>query len=146
VQAVKSHQIALIALLSEHASLFGLRVKILDWKDFPGGNTYHRRLDYMKEWLQTPAGQAPMHDPFLFHMSWTRNKDDKILFFRQMGEWHLQKQCIAKTPSAPFLAKISPSLCCSAEPLLTCHYKDKPSKIPCPNARNIDVGRASFWK
>lgn len=146
VEAVKSHQIALISLLSEHASLFGLRVKVLDWKDFPGGNTYHRRLDYMKEWLQSSSQQQPIHDPFLFHMSWTRNKDDKILFFRQMGEWHLQNQCIAKIPSPDLFAQVSLSNCCSAEALLTCHYKDKPSKIPCPHAPNIDVGRKPFWK
>ena len=28
--------------------------------------------------------------------------------------------------------------CCSPEPLITCHFRDKPSKIPCPDSPAID--------
>ena len=35
--------------------------------------------------------------------------------------------------------------CCAAEPIFSCHYKDKPSKLPCKNSPSIDKGRGSFW-
>jgi hypothetical protein len=35
--------------------------------------------------------------------------------------------------------------CCSAEPLITCFYKDKPSINPCPKGKIMDAGRKSFW-
>lgn len=35
--------------------------------------------------------------------------------------------------------------CCLVEPLVTCHYKDKSSAIPCPDVDNINRCRASFW-
>merc|ERR1712008_512433 len=43
-----SHQEVLNAKISEHASLFRLRVAILDGKDFPCGKQYHREKDLMK--------------------------------------------------------------------------------------------------
>jgi Nucleotide-diphospho-sugar transferase len=71
---MKSHQIALVALLQEHASLFGLQVYIFarDSPDFPGGYAYHNRKDYMRDLV---AGAV---EPVIFHMSWTLNKDNKV--------------------------------------------------------------------
>lgn len=46
----KSHQEALVQLMNEHTSLFGLRVKVLsrDMEEFPGGWHYHKRnKDFM---------------------------------------------------------------------------------------------------
>ena len=127
-----SHQQALIALLSEHVSLYGLRVKVLsrDTEEFPGGYHYHQVSGkYMRKLF---AGEV---HPYIFHMSWTLNKDNKLLFFKQMGEWYVQEQCVhKKVDDIPGLDKSKPtsyvSTCCSAEPLISCHYRDKPSKIP----------------
>ena len=80
----KSHQQALVALLDEYVSLFGMTVKVLsrDDDEFPGGYHYHMVSGkFMKRLF---SGDA---DPYLFHMSWTKNKDNKLLFLRQMGEW-----------------------------------------------------------
>jgi hypothetical protein len=134
----KSHQIALIALLAEHASLFGLRVKIFsrDGDDFPGGHAFNFRFSYMRDLF---AGAVR---PYIFHMSWTKNKDNKIKYLQQMGEWFVQPPC---APPEPGLAA-SAVLCCAADPLITCHYRDKPSKIPCKSSPNIDKGKPSFWK
>ena len=35
--------------------------------------------------------------------------------------------------------------CCSAKPFVNCHYKDKPSKIPCKDSEPIDKNGRSFW-
>lgn len=70
----KSHQMQLVALLAEHASLYGLRVKIWNrWSNsFPGGHAFHRRKDFMKDLVR--GKQVP----FIFHMSWTHNKDKYV--------------------------------------------------------------------
>ena len=141
----KSHQETLITLLAEYQSLFGLRVKVisLDDPDFPGGWHYHRRKDFMRQIAKEEIV------PTIFHMSWTQNKKNKLLFMKQMGMWYLKDQCIDKP-----LSEISPDengvisfveTCCSKEPIVSCHYRDKPSIIPCNDSPNIDKGRPSFW-
>lgn len=140
-----SHQQALIQVMTEHASMFGLRVKVLgrDMAEFPGGWHYHRRKDFMKDVVQGNANAK------IFHMSWTSNKMNKLKFFQQMGEWYLNEKCIGETKgtiagntTSP-LALIQP--CCLADAAITCHYKDKPSKIPCNDSPPIDKGGRSFW-
>ena len=66
-----SHQQALVAVLSEHASLYGLRVKVLsrDEDDFPGGFHYHQKSGHYMRALFN--GEK---NPYIFHMSWTKNK------------------------------------------------------------------------
>ncbi len=155
-----SHQQALVQIMAEHASLFGLRVKVLsrDMEEFPGGWHYHKRnKEFMKKIV---TGEVT---PYIFHMSWTKNKDNKIKFFQQMGLWHVQDVCIAQTKSnilehldgdsgeagtADENGNENPALlepCCLAEPNIICHYRDKPSKIPCTDKDPIDKGRPSFW-
>lgn len=91
VLSMTSHQQALAALLDEHSSLTGLRVKTLGGADFPGGECvfaichiekfsilrdeitgyhFHRKkeIDFMKD---VATGK---HVPYLLHMSWTTNK------------------------------------------------------------------------
>lgn len=143
--ATNSHQQAMIAVLNEHSSLYGLKVKVLsrDLEEFPGGYQWNQKSGkYMKALF---AGEIK---PIIFHMSWTLNKDNKLLYFRQMGEWYVQDKCIQHKKQDILgdggqgdLA----SECCAVEPLISCHYRDKPSKFPCPDAPNIDKGRASFW-
>lgn len=140
-----SHQQVLISTLQEHVSLHGLKAKVIsrDTDEFPGGYHFNQK-----------GGQF-MHDfydnkvhPIIFHMSWTLNKNNKILYFRQMGEWFVRDTCVARTRSNITTAVPSSDLsaiCCAAEPLVSCHYKDKPSKIPCKDSPNIDEGRPSFW-
>jgi Nucleotide-diphospho-sugar transferase len=65
IYATKSHQIALIATLSEFASRYGMKVKVLsrDTDEFPGGHAYHFRDEFMKLMFQGKV------QPYLFHMS-----------------------------------------------------------------------------
>jgi hypothetical protein len=142
-----SHQQALIALMSEHVSLYGLRAKVIsrDTDEFPGGYHFHQATGkYVRKLF---AGEV---DPYLFHMSWTLNKDNKLLFFQQFGEWYVQDQCIhKKVEDIPALLEEKDSTflstCCSAEPLISCHYRDKPSKIPCKDSPPIDKDKRSWW-
>jgi len=61
-----SHQITLISVLNEHASMYGLKTKILSRleDDFPGGYHFHNRKPYMREFINKK------HNPYIFHMSW----------------------------------------------------------------------------
>ena len=141
-----SHQQVLISLLSEHVSLYGTKVKIFsrDTDEFPGGYHYHQKTrKYMKRFL---TGEV---DPYIFHMSWTLNKNNKLLFFQQLGEWYVKDQCINKNPADIFMdsdAANFATVCCLSEPVFECHYKDKPSKFPCDDSPPIDKGGKSFWK
>lgn len=136
-----SHQQAMIATLNEHVSLFGLKAKVLSRSldEFPGGYQFHmENKDYMKALF---AGQK---NAYIFHMSWTLNKDNKLLFLRQMGEWYVQEKCIQKKINEIESSDI-PSTCCSTLPLFSCHYRDKPSVKPCKESPPIDSDRPSWW-
>jgi len=137
-----SHQQALIALLSEHASLYGLKVKVLsrDAEEFPGGYQFNQKTGkYMRKFFR-----KEIH-PHIFHMSWTTNKDNKILYFQQMGEWYLEDKCIQKTVGEIGATDDLATECCHATPLVTCHYRDKPSIKPCHDSPPIDKGKPSWW-
>jgi hypothetical protein len=148
IQVSGSHQAALTAVLSEHASWRGLKVKIFgrdaaDGDDFPGGFHFHRRKSFMKEII------AGTRTPYVFHMSWTFNKENKRMFFQQFGEWFVNDECSDKSVSQIVGngtdARGIPDHCCSANPIVVCHYRDKPSAIPCKDSPPIDKGKASFW-
>lgn len=139
-----SHQSALTAVMNEHVSYRGLRVKVLsrDEGNFPGGFHFHRSAQYMKAMFRGKK------QPYIFHMSWTLNKENKRKFFQQMGDWHVHEKCIEGTLESIVLdgaVEDFSTTCCSAEPLVKCHFRDKPSKIPCKRSPTIDKGRSSFW-
>ena len=76
---------------------------------------------------------------------WTENKDNTVLFLRQLGEWYVTDKCIGK-PIADILGIGDLVLpCCATEPIFSCHYRDKPSKLPCKSSGTIDPGGGSFW-
>ena len=73
--------------------------------------------------------------PHLLSYERTANKDNKKLFFEQMGYWYTQEGNGCNGID-----------CCLPQANITCHYKDKPSKIPCKNSPPIDRNGKSFWK
>lgn len=128
----QSHQGALTALLNDHVSRNGLRVKVIPKGEsniFPGGYEFHSQKDFMRRLVQRQLNPAP----FVFHMSWTGPKEDKKRFLEQLGEWYLRDGCMKGYA------------CCLPEPTVTCHYRDKPSVIPCSDSPSIGKGQASFW-
>jgi len=145
IMATFSHQVALVALVSEHVSLYGLRVKVWNRKleEFPGGYMYHEAPELMMKFIK-----GEIH-PYIFHMCWTENKNDKVRYMQQMGQWYLQESCRNKSnlDIHKFLAEDAGvgHQCCTAEPLIKCHYRDKPSIIPCLDSPPIDEDGKSFW-
>lgn len=86
--------------------------------------------------------------PYIFHMSWTENKNNKRLYWEQMGDFLVKDQCIGKTLPEIRNSSSSQDLvasCCMAEGPVICHYRDKPSKIPCKDSPPIDKAMPSFW-
>jgi len=88
--------------------------------------------------------------PYILHMSWTENKKNKKLFFQQMGDWFVKDVCANKkveeivSGGSNGEADLS-AQCCAIEPIVECHYRDKPSKFDCKKSPPIDNGARSFW-
>ena len=61
-------------------------------------------------------------NPWIFHMSWTENKRNKVLFMKQMGLWYVTEEC----REGSVVDEVQSNLCCSKEPLISCHCSDKP--------------------
>ena len=82
-------------------------------------------------------------------MCWTLNKDDKLNFMKQMGMWYVNAKCPGKAANEILSGSSAKNglihECCSAEPLIQCSYKDKPSVIPCKSSKSKDKGARSFW-
>jgi hypothetical protein len=159
-----SHQSTLIVLLSEQASLYGLKIKTWNREadEFPGGFSYHQRKDWMKKLVlsknstegkglvEIVGDKVDAVDPYIFHMSWTLNKDNKLKYFEQMGEWYVKDECNKSNDKFQNDMLQNPTInsCCTAKPLIRCHYKDKPSIIPCPDSPSVDLKpkpKPSFW-
>eukprot|EP00536_Pseudo-nitzschia_multiseries_P007915 jgi/Psemu1/305317/fgenesh1_kg.191_\ len=141
IQVAKSHQHVLNDLLIEFSSWRGLRVKVIRKGEdnvFPGGVEFHNQPKFMKEMINGTR------KPYVFHMSWTKNKDNKKKFFEQLGEWYVMEKNQITTDSASTCVGIE---CCLAVPNITCHFSDKPSKIPCLDSPRIDGDKSkkSFW-
>lgn len=115
----------------------------------PGGYHFNQKTGkYMRALFK-----GELH-PYIFHMSWTTNKDNKLLYFRQIGEWYVDDKCIQTkaediltADGGNFGGDSMPmrSICCHAEPIVSCHYRDKPSVIPCHDSPSIDKGKPSWW-
>ena len=164
IERSRSHQQVLVQLMADYSSMFGLRVKVLgrDMDMFPSGHHFHRDVALMKKIIQEEV------TPEIFHMSWTTNKRYKKKFFEQLGEWYVKDECIGKDAKTVLeldkaryqnstkgdtmvdidSGRVLISPCCVKTPKVICHYKDKPSKIPCkdsPVYEDVDDYEASFW-
>lgn len=78
-----SHQSVLIRHIAEAHHLAGLKVWVLDTALFPSGQTYHEKKQQVKR-IQERAFR-----PYVFHMCWTSNRVDKVVYFKEMGLWYL---------------------------------------------------------
>ena len=126
ITATRTHQAPFLSILSEHASLHGLRVKILPDDDFPGGMHFQHKPIYMKNLLNSSDAVEQDERPYIFHMSWSENKNRKLEFFQQMGEFYVKDSCLigSNTSSRGEAGQKELSTeCCSAEPIIKCHYR-----------------------
>jgi hypothetical protein len=138
--------------LADHSSTYGLKVKVIPRTEpiTPGGFQFHDISDYGKDYMKNILNGSST--PYVFHMSWTDGKPDKIFYLRQMGQWYVKDQCIGKlfqeildkTPKED-ATSIIPTKCCSSEPIVSCHFRDKPSIIPCTDHPPKDKDAPSWW-
>lgn len=135
-----------VDLLADHSSSTGLRVKVFDrdsylGQEFPGGFHYHKRSEFMRTFI---AGDR---SPYIFHMSWTENKDNKQKFYQQLGDWFVKDHCVSKKHEELEISEGEhlATHCCSARPIMKCHYSDKPSKKSCVGSPSIVKRGKSFW-
>lgn len=148
IAATRTHQAPFLSLLSEHASLHGLRVQILEDYKFPGGMQFQNHRRYMRHFLEVTAAGGHQEDlPYVFHMSWSANRDRKVEFFQQLGEFHVNDHCLSGGDASEGIlhGKDILSECCSAKPIIKCHYSDKPSRVPCRSSPPFENGKQSFW-
>jgi hypothetical protein len=123
-----NEQYQLNQFLAEQASLYGMRVKVLQKSEFPTGVVYQQKWAIMKGIFS-----GHIH-PYVFHMSWTESKTDKLLYFQQMGEWYVENKCVGSNASSILSSSPTAMLitsCCAAKPLITCHLGDRPSVVEC---------------
>ena len=79
-----SHQATFIRHLVESHYLTGLPIKILDDRDYPSGQMYHHQKKYL--------ASVKAHEviPFVWHMCWTDNREQKVSYFKDIGMWFLK--------------------------------------------------------
>jgi hypothetical protein len=136
----RNDQIVFNILLNEHSSMYGMRVYTMSRldDDFPTGYAFQVRGQYMKDLI---AGKVK---PYIFHMSWTRDKAVKVQLLQQLGDWFVSEACVQKRAdeilhltengtemkhSKDGLASIPE--CCLSEPVIRCHKPHLPSRVPC---------------
>lgn len=68
-----SHQAVLSKHLLEAMFLIHLKIKVLDKELFPSGKVYHDEKPFIASMLRHEES------PYVFHMCWTTNKDDKVI-------------------------------------------------------------------
>eukprot|EP01031_Cornospumella_fuschlensis_P037843 gene37843-45971_t len=78
-----SHQSVLIRHISESHHLFGLKIHVLDSTTFPSGQAYHENKPLIRKI------QAKTFRPYVFHMCWTDNRENKVVYFKDVDLWYL---------------------------------------------------------
>jgi hypothetical protein len=138
--------------LADHSSTYGLKVKVIPRREpiTPGGFQFHDNSDFGKQYMKNIMDGT--WKPYIFHMSWTEGKADKIFYWRQIGQWYVKDQCIGKlfheildgSPKHEANTVVHMN-CCSSEPIVSCHYRDKPSIKPCSDHPPKDKDEPSWW-
>lgn len=78
-----SHQSVLIRHIAEAHHLVGLKIYVLDTQLFPSGQAYHENKPLIKKI------QEHTYKPYVFHMCWTDNRENKVVYFKDVGLWYL---------------------------------------------------------
>lgn len=85
IATVHSHQSTLIHYLSESTHLLGLKTFVLDQLMFASGQAYHENKPFLKRMLAKEVDSVP----FVFHMCWTDNRENKVVYFKDVKLWFL---------------------------------------------------------
>lgn len=102
------------------------------------GYHFHRDRPFMKDMIQ-----GKIH-PYVFHMNWNSDKETKRKFNEQLGDWFVKDSCTDQTVDELTRLSSSGDCCVTTEPVVVCHFRDKPSKIRCDDSPLIE-DKTSFW-
>lgn len=83
----KSHQTLMTKYLVELYQQFGLKIVLLPYEEFPSGKIYHHNQRYIQKL------KSHKIVPYVFHMCWTLNSEQKVIYFRDIFQWHLSQTC-----------------------------------------------------
>ena len=83
----RSHQHVLDQQLIEHTARFGLSVAVLPKDAFPQGQVFHHNKAQMQQYVD---GELK---PYVFHMCWTANEENKLKYLKNLGLWFLKPTC-----------------------------------------------------
>jgi len=75
ISTTHSHQATLIRHIVESHEIVGLEIKMVDQRLFPSGYMYHHEKKYIASLKEYGVF------PYVFHMCWTDNRDQKVLAF-----------------------------------------------------------------
>eukprot|EP01039_Chlorochromonas_danica_P010171 gene10171-11255_t len=89
-----SHQSVLIRHIAEAHHLFGVSVYVLDTSLFPSGQAYHENKPLIRKI------QARTFRPYVFHMCWTDNRVNKVVYFKDVGLWYLPDKEVCQSGSS----------------------------------------------
>ena len=87
IQAVRSHQHALIMLLTDLMAKHGLTAQLLSPLDFPQGQVFHHKKDVMRDFV------SGAREPYVFHMCWTASRVDKLRYLKNIALWFIDPKC-----------------------------------------------------
>ena len=65
----------------------GLTVGVLDPLLFPQGQIFHRKKAIMQSFVDGTER------PYVFHMCWTANEENKLKYLKNLGLWFLKPTC-----------------------------------------------------
>jgi len=85
-----SHQSVLIRHIAESVHQIGLKIVVLDQQLFPSGEAYHEKKKFIAKIIERSFV------PFVFHMCWTDNRKNKVVYFKEIKLWFLPEdsQCL----------------------------------------------------
>jgi hypothetical protein len=116
-----SHQSVLIRHIAEAHHVFGLKIFVLDQTTFPSGQAYHENKPLIRKI------QAKTFQPYVFHMCWTDNRENKVVYFKDIKMWYLNEE------------EDSRSICSSSNGMMS--YVS----IPGSDLRNRCCLRTLYW-
>lgn len=80
-----SHQSVLIKHIAESHHLAHLAINVLDQTTFPSGQAYHENKPLLKKIV------ARKFRPYVFHMCWTDNRENKVTYFKEIDMWYISE-------------------------------------------------------
>lgn len=94
-------QATLTRHLTELYSNFHLSITILPTLLYPSGAQWHNDKKFIAKLIKYELlPEVPTAEPYVFHMSWTSSRTDKLTYFKALGFWYLPEHAEKATTGA----------------------------------------------